>query len=193
MPQILKDSAELLFTGELVGALHVEGVDLSNPAQTYVVRLLSDIRRYVRRPVNGYPLAPLYLKAVQRGEGRFHDVMLRDVGDTALLLSGWWWRFTESNRYGPGVDYHIDLGWSAYRLIDREPYGELAKCFAKLVNALAQMTVRIRECGERELLGTIDDVVLYDLYSYYCRTQSRQAERLLKKNGFDIQSNAKPQ
>jgi len=189
MSEARAESLELLFTGELAQALHEERVELSAPAQQYVVRLLSDVQRDHLR----YPLAPRYLKAVQRGQGRVHDVALRGVGDTALMLSGWWWRWTESNRHGPGVAYHVDLGWSAYRLIDGEPYDELSERFTRLVDVLAQMTVRVRESGDRTLLTSLDDETLYDLYDFYCRTSSRQAARLLKKNGFDVQEAETPQ
>jgi hypothetical protein len=171
------ESPELLFLSELTESLARERVVLSQEGQVYIMRLLSRVRADEERCPDRYLLAPDYLRALSLDEGHGRTLLLRGVGDVALLLAGWWWRYTESLRRGPSFGYHIDLGWSAYHLIDGVPFDELSEKFIGLVDVLARMSAQLQRGDQRQLVK---------LYSHWCRTNSRQARRLLAVHGIPV-------
>lgn len=177
-PHISTDPPELLFLVELEKALERERLRLSDDAHAYLTRLLSRIRTESGPPLPQDPLSGEFLTALGALDERQRIILLRRVGDSALLASGWWWQFLTTLRHGmPGEDFHAELGKQAYRRIQQELFDELADKFFGLVDVLARMSGALGGESDRETMKLLD---------YWLRSNSRQAARLLAEHGIDV-------
>ena len=130
-------SAEAFFRDLLLKALNRHTIDVSAHTEVYIVGLLDG---YTRARVTDEALCILLLQ--QTGD---HVVRLKEVGDTALFVTGF---FPDSFN---SPDYYITLGSSAYselsnrfaRSVLREIYGELAMQFPRFVDLLQDMRQNI--------------------------------------------------
>ncbi len=130
-------SAEAFFRNLLLKALSRHALEVSAHTEVYIVGLLSG---YTRARVTDEALCILLLR---RDED--HVVRLKEVGDTALFVSGF---FPDSF---DSPDYYIALGSSAYselssrfaRSVLHEIYDELASQFPSFVDLLQDMRQNI--------------------------------------------------
>jgi len=178
---ILTDETSLgVFWGGLMEALSRERVSISEQAQMYLVFLMVDVihpGRTRRLIPHDKPLAMTYLQEIEDQQGFVGAEQMRQVGDTALLLCGWWWERAEEQRHGPGVRYYTELGRRAYRLADNDPYEELAEQFRPLTGVLTRMA---------SMTGSFDDGDVVRIYQRWLLTKSATARRVLKQHGIPV-------
>ncbi|HXV27038.1 MAG TPA: hypothetical protein VD862_03400 [Candidatus Paceibacterota bacterium] len=174
---IRNEAPLLLFMGELEEALSRERVALSDEARMYLSGLLTRIRSE-HGPMRQTPLAPDYLNALSSLSEQERTVLFRSVGDSALIISGWWWQWLERFRQPMDPAYHAELGERAYRQVEQELFDELADKFASLIDVLARMSARLQT----------DDRQVMEVYATWLRTQSRHAARLLRMHGIDVRA-----
>lgn len=142
------ESLETFFQDQLEAALRDQGLSAGALTEHYLVRLLA---AYASQPINDTPLALRMLEAVE-AEPRERRLVLREVGDTSLYVSGFW---SESfTKKLVDVDYYIGIGESAYGELarapvawTRDPFGqvfeELARNFERFVKVLATVSRRL--------------------------------------------------
>jgi len=191
MPLTPALSVNEFFHEAVTSALRSQAVTTSELTEFYLVNLLSD---FTHAEIDPQPLGPKLTQALnepppERARG------LREVGDTALYVSGF---FGESLERGlVALDYYISMGGSAYATLaglvrmsragetsrrhgpgsDRAMsgvYGELADKFPRLVDVLA-------EVSEKSALGTNRGVLR--LYERWAKTQSEWLARKLRASG----------
>ncbi len=168
---------------ELFGALVESAVTerrlkLSQISRKYLVGLLV-------RPADGRstdiqkPLAYRWFMAqrltVSPSERR---ALYRGIGDDALLLCGFWWQRVFRLRRQPlSIDYHTDLGKTAYHRLGAEPFDELAAYYTELIDVLVRVgTV----CGRQD---SEDILRLLDMWQ---ATRSRTAASVLEQLGVPL-------
>jgi hypothetical protein len=144
----LAQNVDAFFHDEVGRAFREEGLTPGTLVEHYIVQLLAS---YAANRIADTPIALRMLAAAEAPlrERRRH---LREIGDTALYLSGFW---AESLADGPvDVDYYIDMGGTAYGELARggpgwtgdplgDVFGELAMNFVRLVGALALISRRM--------------------------------------------------
>jgi hypothetical protein len=164
----------------LTAALRSQAVVTTEMTEFYLVNLLS---AFTHAEIDPEPLGLKLTQAlVEPPEVRARG--LREVGDTALYVSGF---FGESlERRLVAVDYYISMGGSAYaalaglvrmsRVGERwgGVYGELSDKFPRFVDVLA-------EVSEKSALGSNRGVLR--LYERWARTQSEWLGRKLRASG----------
>ena len=164
----------------LTAALRSQAVPTSEMTEFYLVNLLAD---FTHAPIAEEPLGLKLAQAMADGpEQRLRG--LREVGDTALYVSGF---FGESlDRRLVALDYYISMGGSAYAALagllrmSREGetlggvYGELSDKFPRFVDVLA-------EVSEKSALGSNRGVLR--LYERWVRTHSEWVARKLMACG----------
>jgi hypothetical protein len=125
-------------------------------------------------------LAMLVKEANEMPAEESKRIIFRQVGDLSLYQAGF---FQESlNRKLVDIDYYIEMGGRAYQEAAirheekavRVVFEELAECFAKLVDVLADVSDATMSKTERDLLR---------LYDHWMKTKSERAERLLNEAG----------
>lgn len=175
-------SLESFFRDEVDKAFRDEGLEHDQLTEHYLVHLLA---AYAAQPIEDRPLAIRLLESIDASP-RARRSTLREIGDTALFISGFW-----GDSLGGGlvdVDYYIDMGGTAYAELARpsqgslaasEPFGpvfgELAANFTRFVEVL--MTISHRTARRRNN----QDVVR--LYERWLRTKSGWAARRLAEQG----------
>lgn len=173
-------SLESFFRTEVDKAFRDEGLAADQLTEHYLVHLLAG---YAAQPIEGRPLAIRLLEAIQASP-RERRTTLREIGDTALYISGFWGDSLGGKMVD--VDYYIELGGTAYGELARgvagtasEPFGavfgELASKFARFVEVL--MTISHRTARARK------DRDLVRLYERWLRTKSGWANRRLAEEG----------
>jgi hypothetical protein len=169
------------FHEEVDRAFKEEGLASGTLVEHYIVQLLAS---YAANRIEDTPIALRMLAAAEAPlrERRRH---LREIGDTALYLSGFW---GESLADGPvDRDYYIDMGGTAYGELARggpgwtgdplgDVFGTLAMNFVRFVGALALVSRRMA------LPASNQD--LMKLYRTWQLTRSTAAGARLAAMGF---------
>ncbi len=170
------------FFHEVVGdALSARQLSASEPAGWYLVNLLGELT------TTRLTDEPLGLKLATAHEGGSERVrQLKEVGDTALVLAGF---FAESlGRSLVDVDYYVSLGKNAYGQLARslgggrggrsipEVYGELAANFPDFVEVLGEIKKRI-DFGHGDVVR---------LYEVWLRTRDEWVENKLRDAGLIV-------
>jgi hypothetical protein len=176
------------FFRELVtGALGKHQIEVAPETEFYLVNLLGQFittdRLYAKNEqgaVREEPLALMLKEALEHPQPQTQFKMFRHIGDVSLYVGGF---FQQSlNRKVVDVDYYIEIGGRAYRLVasrsdenvHRNLYEELAAKFKALIDVLAEVSDRTQPKTEKDLLR------LYDLW---VRTRSDRAAKALKEAG----------
>jgi hypothetical protein len=182
--RLLDEQAPLEFFREQVSkAMEHQRVETSAFVQHYVVDLLGRCVRADALPAgdsghDAMPLALLYLRALQAASHE-RPRRLREMGDTALFLSG----FFGDALVGKVGDlgYYRRLGGDAYARLGRERtwlgsdvFSELAARFQDLADVLSEVSESTRLTSSRAVLR---------LYERWVQTGSRRAARLLEERG----------
>jgi hypothetical protein len=165
-------------------------LDIDEQAEQYVVNLLTMFSRadalYERTPegLRIRPLAHMLCDALEAPTTAARQRRLQRLGDVSLFVAGFFAR--SFARKLVDIDYHIAMGGNAYSsLADTlqrstsgrsvaSVYGQLAKKFQRLVDAL-------NEVSEMSYRHTDADVLC--LYEQWMKTGSPRAHGLLNKLG----------
>lgn len=172
-------STSEFFHEVITAAMAEHDLRLQETTEYYLVNLLAE---NTAARVDDEPLA---LKLAQAGlaEPPERARLLREIGDTALVTSGF---FAESlTRRMVSVEYYIDLGGSAYRQLARAGryvselfrgvYAELASHFPRLVDVLGEAR------GRMNLNASVN---ILRLYEQWLETRSEFIARRLRAAGF---------
>lgn len=173
-------SLESFFRDEVDRAFRDEGLKPDQLTEHYLVHLLA---AYGAHPIEERPLALRLLEAIQASP-RERRTTLREIGDTALYISGFWG--DSLGRRSVDVDYYIDMGGTAYGELARgataggvEPFGAvfgaLAENFTRFVEVL--MTISHRTARARR------DRDVVRLYERWLQTRNAWAARRLAEEG----------
>jgi hypothetical protein len=156
-------------------------------AEYYLVTLLCDFARRDQLSVvpGAEPLALMYKRAQEATDAqRAH--LLKNMGDIALYVSGYFTDFVEKSMVD--VDYYVSMGGAAYSSLSgmvgqqvhgetfAELYGQMATHFGELVDVLNHIADRARTNHNH-------DSDLLRLYDRYARTGSARIRRLLLARG----------
>ena len=162
------------FFREILGeALSHSRMQVAPSTEYYLVSLMGE---FAKGRISDEPLG---LKLVSTSQTADRVAALKEIGDTALYVSGF---FAESvNRQMVDVDYYIGMGGAAYgELAGRmggssvgEVYTELSERFPAFVDVLARIRTQVNFAGH--------DVVA--LYQEWLRTRSDWIEEKLTKMG----------
>jgi hypothetical protein len=157
--RLLTSTPREFFLGLLRQACDEQKVEPSETAEFYLVQILE---RFVHhdRGLLDRPLAIDYLSCLDaQPEARYRR--LRDVGDTALFVSG---VFTESlERQTVGTEYYASIGGLAYQQLASMPgtrhgrsvielFTELSIRFLDFVRVLSQMSLDEIFASDRDTL-----------------------------------------
>lgn len=176
-----------------------QSIEISEYTIIYIVNLLATFLHsnelYENTPegLKLKPLVYLYLEAATVSSDNDRNRVLKRLGDVALFIAG---VFSESLTNRPaGVDYYIAMGGNAYgylsevckgndqKQVHGDIYDELSNKFTNFVDLLSEVSEQSNLGSHKELLR---------LYDFWIKTNSKRAERQLKKHGiFPIQSAAK--
>lgn len=150
------ESHPVEFFRELVqDAMQAQGVSSGEETEYYLVQLLQD--HLSRSSLLDKPLALEFLEA-SNGGGRVERFQrLKQVGDTALFISGIFAECLERSVVQPG--YYVELGQLAYRQVAgvgspqvREMFVDLAMQFVDLVRVLGEISNREMFASDRDTL-----------------------------------------
>ncbi|MDE2305698.1 MAG: hypothetical protein KGL34_09070 [Gammaproteobacteria bacterium] len=165
-------------------------VGIDEQAEAYVVNVLTEFSRaesLYERTSEGLrirPLAQMLADALDAPNATAQHRALQRLGDVSLFVAGFFAR--SFARRLVDVDYHIAMGGNAYgALADAMQrsrsgrtvaalYGQLARCFQGLVDALNEVS---------EMSYRHSDADLLRLYEIWLKTDSRRARALLERLG----------
>lgn len=157
--QLYRANPTDFFRTLLRGALDEQRVEPSENAEFYLVALLE---RFVRFDRNLFerPLALDYLESFESEPAERYK-KLKNVGDTALFLTGVFTESLEGKTVGP--DYYTALGGLAYRRLASLPgtalgrgvidlFTEMSARFLDFVRVLSQMSLQEIFATDRDTL-----------------------------------------
>lgn len=167
-------------------ALSAKQLSASEPAGWYLVNLLGTL---ASSQLSDEPLGLKLAQAGERGGSGERVKSLKEVGDTSLVLAGF---FAESLGRGMvDVDYYVSLGKSAYTQLARqleaggrsagqrsitEVYAELASKFPAFVEVLTEVKKHI-DFGQSDVVR---------LYEVWLRTRDEWVENKLREAGLIV-------
>ena len=172
------------FRDEISDACETLEVDISDMMAFYLVNMLCENAR-ARSKLGAEPLVLLYKRALEVSRAERIKI-LKDLGDEALFVSGFFAEFIERSLVD--VDYYISMGGAAYRsLADLVVMRRRGRVFADLYRQMSdRFTVLV------DLLGSIADkareqqsnpLELLKIYDRWKRTGSTRLHRLLAEKG----------
>jgi hypothetical protein len=148
----------------------------------YVVQLLTTFARTDSSASETFwgeaPLAARLGQALETG-GRRQRVLLRQVGDASLFLSGF---FPDRLRRSlVDVDYYMKLGGYAYGSLSQDEADQLAPVFGELARHFEGFVEVLGEISEKSALTSTTD--LLRLYERWLRTGSARDAAHLQRQG----------
>lgn len=165
-------------------------VETSEHTTVYIVNLLTTFTRsnelFDKTSDGVYlkPLVHLYMESLAVSSKTDRNRSMKRLGDVALFVAG---IFSNSlNRGMVDVDYYIAMGGNAYsylsdsvtgteqKQIYGEIFGELSKNFTAFVDILGEVSEQSHLSSHKDLLR---------LYEFWVKTDSKRAERQLRKQG----------
>jgi hypothetical protein len=169
--------ANLFFLEQLTKLNTSEELHLSDELMVYIAGVLCRpvviAHHEIRLRTVSEALGPRFLEAYQQKD--IHR--LREVGDDALLLRGFWWPAVEYSRFGPGPAYYEDLGRRAYLLIPQKMFKEMGDRFNELATTLALLWARTH-------IHRSEDLIM--VYTWWARHGSRYARMILERHGMNL-------
>jgi len=176
----LKSNVSEFFHELLSSTIKNQGVDTSEPTESYLVNLLAG---FTKQSLDDQPLALKMATAVFSSPDE-RVRYLKDVGDTSLYVSGF---FSESlQRKRVDLDYYIQLGGFAYAQLARyfrgyrhsevfgAVYDELGAKFPQFVDVLAEISEQTSGSSSQSVV---------QLYERWLRTGSAWMARRLRQHG----------
>lgn len=130
----------------------LENKKISVTSIEYISELLSKKinNDFIFNKKNKIYLFDLYKKIVESQNKEEKIQASKRLGDYSLVTSGY---FTESINNIVGLDYYINMGSSAYSLIERDPFFELSKKYLSCISILNKLSAE-RVKNSREILIT---------------------------------------
>jgi hypothetical protein len=183
---LVLDGTPMEFFREQLGkAMEHQKVSTSAFTEYYLVNLLTRCVRGDALPAaepgfDETPLALLYVRALEASR-RDRARLLREMGDTALFMSGF---FAESlNRRAADLGYYRDLGGRAYSRLSQEeaPFPFDRTVFSELSFRFTQFADLLSEVSESSRLSATRSVLA--LYERWLHTGSPRAAALLAEQG----------
>jgi hypothetical protein len=177
------------FRDGLAKALAQQQVSLDEHTSHYVVSLLvlysrTEVSHGNMRPGQRWvSLTELRAQASAAASAAEREALLQRLGDISLFVAGFFAQGFE--RRLVDVDYHIAMGGHAYGTLAAAPisgprrtlcsvFGELARKFQPVVDAIAEISDTARVWGPNDVLR---------LYELWLKTGSRRAQGLLRQLG----------
>jgi hypothetical protein len=177
------------FRDALGKALSSQHTSLDEHTAHYVVSLLTlysrtEVSHGDTRPGQRWvSLADLLAQAGSAPTEMEREALLQRLGDVSLFVAGFFAHGFE--RRLVDVDYHIAMGGRAYGTLAATPmrgprralcsvFGELARKFQPVVDALGEISDSARVWSEKDVLR---------LYELWLKTGSRRAQGLLRQLG----------
>ncbi len=173
------------FLQEVTEARDELGIELKDSTEYYLVNLLCEYSRTDSIPAPGEePLALIYKRAIE-AELVHRIQLLKNLGDVALYVSGFFAEFIERSLVD--VDYYIAMGGNAYgslsSLVGRQRHGDtLAEIYLQLGQRFTELVDLLTQIAERSR-PTRDDVAILRLYDRWARTGSERIHRMLVERG----------
>lgn len=186
-------NVEAFFHESVTDSVSNQNVDVCEETVVYITQLLA---QYVRSErlfeededgVQLKPLAVLYCNAATARDEKARRDYLKQLGDLALFVSGWFSRNLERRRIG--VRYYTQMGETAYeclseystpRIKDRvfaRIFQDLAENFSELRDVISEIHMSVDSRTDSDLLG---------LYEMWQRSGSTRAAELLRAEGIDV-------
>lgn len=181
------------FQHRVAESVERQQVPVSDDTVVYVVDLLTRFTRtdrFYEWSPEGMQLTPLALtlgEALRARSAEERRIALQRLGDVALFVAG---VFTDSlERKAVDVDYYIAMGENAYSILGDSLessvrgrvfsviFGELADCFPRVVDVLAEI---------RDQSALNSDADILRAYEVYLRTGSRRVARKLRDVGIQV-------
>lgn len=171
-----RESAVEYFKDLVDSALAHQHVEAGELTSFYVVNLLSG---FLQRPMDDEaPLAIRLAEALESG-GIRQRVTLREIGDGALFVSGF---FSDSlRRKLVDVDYYVSIGGTAYTALSRVETDTFSSVFAELADKFVIFVDVLAEVSERTSCASNLD--LLRLYERWLKTGSQHCSQLLAERG----------
>jgi hypothetical protein len=169
------------FRGLVEEAMDHQHVDADELTAGYVVHMLSTFARSDARGDAAWSHEPLAMRLGQALEtgGSRQRVLLREVGDASLFISGF---FPDRLRRSlVDVDYYAALGGFAYGSLGQRDDEALAPVFADLAEQFLRFVDVLSEVSERTALSSSTDVLR--LYERWLRTGSKHCGQRLLEQG----------
>jgi hypothetical protein len=142
----------------------------------YVVQMLSG---FLQRPMEDEAPLALRLAEALDADGLRQRTSLREVGDGALFVSGF---FSDSlRRKLVDVDYYVSIGERAYGALSRREADAFSQVFAELAGNFVAFVDVLAEVSERTSCTSNHD--LLRLYERWLRTGSPHSGQLLIERG----------
>ena len=186
-------SVESFFHETVTDSVSSQNVDVCDETVVYITQLLS---QYVRSErlfeededgVQLKPLAVLYCNAASTQDEKARRDYLKQLGDLALFVSGWFSHNLERRRVGVG--YYIQMGECAYEwLSERHTSRTRDRVFARIFQDLAENFSELRDVIS-EIHMSVDartDSDLLGLYELWQRSGSSRAAELLRAEGINV-------
>jgi hypothetical protein len=180
--RIQRSHPRAIFAELVAGALGEARLQPSPMATAYLIELLDErVRQQAASPDGESTLAEALLTA-QRDRGAARIRRMRDLGDRALFVSGF---FGDSlARSVVDIDYYCQIGGSAYGdvavgLRDRGAGGSWSRLYSELSGHFGDFVDVLAEVGDRSRRG--QPLNLLRLFERYLRTGSaRDRDRLIR-------------
>ncbi|MBI3179366.1 MAG: hypothetical protein HYZ27_06865 [Deltaproteobacteria bacterium] len=183
---ILSQDLGEFFRNEVSEAKQQLRIEMSEVLEYYLVNLLCEFSRERVGPKPGdEPLALQYKRAL---EARLAErvQILKDLGDEALYVSGFFAAFVERSLVD--LNYYISMGGSAYQnlseLMGGQRHGEtFAELYEQLARKFAELVDLLNEISEKARDKSVDPTELMRLYDRWLRTGSQRARKVLLERG----------
>ncbi len=163
------------------------GVSLNETTEFYLVNLLCDFSRRDNKNISpgAEPLAFMYKRAREAAPNE-RVVLLKDLGDVALYMSGFFTDFIERSLVD--VDYYISMGGTAYSdlsgLVGTQRHGgTFAEMYSQLAVRFTELVDILNQISDRSAKNSDADKDLLKLYDRWTRTGSERIRKLLLAKG----------
>lgn len=186
-------NVEAFFHESISDSIASQNVDVCDETVVYLTQLLT---QYVRsdqlfeQDEDGMqlkPLAVLYCNAAGARDEQARRDYLKELGDLALFVSGWFAHNLERRRVG--VRYYVQMGECAYDWLSERRaatvrdrvftriFQDLAKHFNEMRDVISEIHMSVESRSDSDLLG---------LYELWQRSGSSRAAELLRAEGIDV-------
>ena len=175
-----------LFYERVKGICQKRHINLDHETEYYVVFLLASVKSLRGDRVVMQDLGDMFREA-RKGTTVSHAIKLQTIGDSGLMIAGFWADFTQG-RHLLGVDHYISVGENAYSVLDgsqmlQGPFDSLAREFRRIVGLL-------NEVSENFSLTSMQNVL--NLYERWQHTHDPRLAQVLKEQGIDVVASANP-
>jgi len=182
---VTENNLRAYFHDAIQQAVAHQNIDTDDATIWYLTHLLEAFSRSERlfaQTEDGVTLPPLvafYSMAADAASERERCQWLRQLGDVALFVSGFFSGLFTRRRRLVDIDYYITMGGGAYAYLGERPSGtSMGEIFTDLSRQFVRFVDVLAEIGERAFGADGDD--LARAHDLWLKTDSpRQAGRLI--------------